>query len=88
MPLTIIADADIKVQSISWSSEYGLGLNTDKPSNTNGEKVHVIFWTEEEVLKDEQGYYIDAEDAMNGLLNVRCPEIIITHDDVEKMLSY
>ena len=82
--MTVIADADISVNSISWSGEYGIALNSDKD---NGEKVHVILWSDNEVFKDEQGYYMESEDALNGVLLITNPDIKITGDIVKEMLA-
>jgi len=85
--MTIIVDADISINSISWSNEYGLGLNTNDISNENGEKVHVILWTDEETVKDDIGYYIDSEGALNGVLVIQNPETEVTADIINEMLS-
>ena len=61
MNMTLIADADIKAESASWSGEFGLGLNVDSASNENGGKAHVILWTDDELGVDERGYYLDTE---------------------------
>lgn len=69
--MTIIADADIDIRTISWSAEYGIGINTDKTDNTNGEKVHVILWSADEVSKDERGCFVNAVGALNGVLVIK-----------------
>jgi len=85
--MTIIADVDIIVSSISWSDEYGIGLNINKKSNSNGEKVHVILWSDSETSKDERGFYIGVEGALNGILVITNPDIKITGDVIKEMLG-
>jgi hypothetical protein len=86
MNMTIIADADIDIKSISWGDEYGIGLNVDRESNANGEKVHVILWTDSEVRKNEHGYFMSAEAALNGVLVMKNPDIEISGDVIKEML--
>jgi len=85
--MTIIADASIRIKSISWSGEYGIGLNVDEASNENGEKVHVILWSDSEVSKDEHGYYMDVDDALSGVLLIRNPDTEVTGDVILEMLN-
>ena len=87
MNMTLIVDADIDVKSISWSGEYGIGINVDTESSENGEKVHVILWTDSEMGKDERGYYMDAEGAVNGVLVISNPDIKVTGDVIKEMLA-
>jgi hypothetical protein len=87
MGMTIIADGDIEIKSISWSGEYGLGLNTAGASNENGEKVHVILWSDSEISKDGRGYYMDAEDALNGVLVLYNPKTAVTGTVISQMLD-
>jgi hypothetical protein len=87
MDMTIIADADIDIKSISWSGENGIGLNTDSESNLNGEKVHVILWSGSEVSKDDRGHYMDSEGALNGELVLYNPRMEVTDDVISEMLN-
>ena len=87
MHMTIIADANIKVNSISWSAEHGIGLNAEEANNANSEKVHVMLWSDTEVSKDERGYYMDAEGAQNGVLVIKNSDIKVTGDIVQEMLN-
>ncbi|MCL2078738.1 MAG: antirestriction protein ArdA [Oscillospiraceae bacterium] len=87
MGMTLIADADIAINSVSWSDEFGLGLNTANPSNENGEKAHVILWTDMEVQKDERGFYMDSEGALNGVLVLYNPKTEVTEDVIKEMLA-
>lgn len=85
--MTIIADANINIKSISWSDNYGIGLNVDSDSDENGEKVHVILWTDDETQKDEHGYYMDAVGALNGVLVINNPDLKITKETIKEMLA-
>jgi len=87
MDMTIIADAGIEIRSISWSGEYGLGLNIDEAGNDNGERVHVILWTDSETAKDAHGQYMDAEGALNGILVIQNPNIEVTSKVINEMLA-
>ena len=87
MGMTIIADADIDIKSISWSGDYGIGLNTDGAGSENGEKVHVILWSGSEISKDERGYYMDAEGALNGELVLYNPKKETTSVVIKEMLG-
>ena len=78
MNMTIIADADIDIYNISWSGTYGIGLNVDTASNENGEKVHIILWSDTEISKDERGYFMDFEDVLTGTLVIKNPDIELT----------
>lgn len=91
MHMIIIADADIQINKISWSPDFGISLNSDtfKP-NSNSNKVHCINWdTEEEVEEDEKGIFISEEGARNGILNITNPHYIDMSDEVfDEIMSY
>ena len=85
--MTLIADANVIVKSIAWSGEYGLGLNVDCMSNENGDKVHVILWSDSELFKDEHGYYMDIQSVFNGVLVIQNPDIKLNRQIIAEMLS-
>jgi hypothetical protein len=87
MNMTLIADADIKIKSVAWSEEFGVGLNVDTPSDENEEKVHVILWSDIEIFKDERGYYMDSEGALRGVLVISDPDIELTSGIINEMLD-
>ncbi|MCL2816417.1 MAG: antirestriction protein ArdA, partial [Oscillospiraceae bacterium] len=82
--MTLITDADIEVNKITWSGRYGIRLNDISES---GEKVHVILWSDDEVMKDKRGYYMDSEGALNGVLVITNPDIKVTDGIVQEMLD-
>jgi hypothetical protein len=88
MNMTIIADADINIKSISWSGEYGIGLNIDSAGDENEEKVHVILWTDSETFKDSCGQYMNTEVALNGVLVISNPQIEITEEIIKEMTAF
>ena len=85
--MTLIVDADLDIRSVSWSEEYGLGLNVEYPSNANHSKSHVLLWTDSELRENEHGFYMDAIGALNGLLIIQNPRVKLTEDIISEMLS-
>lgn len=88
MHMTLLVDADIDVKSIAWSGEYGLGLNVDCESNDNGEKCHVILWTDSELGLDKHGYFMCVTGASSGILVINNPDIQITNEAIAEMLAF
>ena len=87
MNMTLIVDADITVKSIAWSGEYGLGLNVDSISNENDNKLHVLLWSDSELLNDEHGYYMDIQSALDGVLVIQNPDIKLNGQIISEMQS-
>ena len=85
--MTLIADADICIESVSWSDEFGLGLNVDHRGNENGEKVHVLLWSDSELKTNEHGHYLDFGEAVNGILVIQNPDIKLTSYIISEMLT-
>lgn len=73
LPMILVCDRDIAVDSLIWSDDFGLRLNAHGPlmegTDHIAEKSHVILWdTDCEVTRDRRGIYVDESGAQNGVL--------------------